>query len=214
MHPMPVNKPPGARTAAAAARGFTLIEIMIVLVIMSIVIAFAGPRVAGGLTGLGIRTAALKTAAMLRYARSKAVNSGSRYHVIFDGGSRRVIMRQGSAEDMPGRQSSSAAFDAGPPGLDEALPEGFDGVDAGAAPAETEMREYLLPDGVFFENVVIADIDSAGFGDDVVMMLTFYPSGMSPGAVVTIADERGRRFFIIVDTIAGGVRVNEEEDNV
>jgi len=210
---MPVNKPSGAHTAAAAAQGFTLIEIMIVLVIMSIVIAFAGPRVTGGLTGLGIRTAALQTAAMLRYARSKAVNSGSRYHVIFDNGSRRVIMRQGSPEEMHGRQSSAGDFDAGPAGLDEPLPEGFDGAAAGAAPSEPEMREYALPDGVFFENVVIADIDSAGFGDDVAMMLTFYPSGMSPGAVVTIADERGRRFFITVDTIAGSVRVHEEQDN-
>jgi len=45
---------------------------MIVLAIMGVVIAFVGPRVAGGLMGMNIRTAALQTAAMLRYARSEA----------------------------------------------------------------------------------------------------------------------------------------------
>jgi prepilin-type N-terminal cleavage/methylation domain-containing protein len=198
---------PGA--AALSARGFTLIELAIVLVVMGIVIAFAGPRIAGGLTGQGVRTAALQTAAMLRYARSKAVNTGCRYHVMFDGGGRRVIFLQGSLEDMAGRQSSGGGFADG----DGPLPDGLEGADAAAGPAEQEMREYLLPEGVFFENVAIADIESAGFGDEAVMLLTFYPSGMSPGAVVTIADERGRRFFITVDTIAGGVRVDQEQDN-
>ncbi len=207
------NKSCGPAAAALSSRGFTLIELAIVLVVMGIVIAFAGPRVVGGLTGQGVRTAALQTAAMLRYARSKAVNTGCRYHVMFDGGKRRVIFLQGSIEDTAGRQSSGGGFAAGTAGGDDPLQDGFAGADAGAAPAEGEKREYQLPDGVFFENVVIADIDSAGFGDDAVMMLTFYPSGMSPGAFVTIADERGRRFFITVDTIAGGVRVDQEQDN-
>jgi len=203
----------GSGTASLSARGFTLIEIMIVLVVMGIVIAFAGPRVAGGLMGQAVRTATLQTAAMLRYARSKAVNTGCRYHVIFDGGTRRVILLQGRPEDMSGRPASGGAFDAGLSGGDTPLPEGFDGADAGPDQTEAEMREYFLPDGVFFENVIIADIDSAGIGAHEVMMLTFYPSGMSPGALVTIADKRGRRFFISVDTIAGNVRVDEEQDD-
>ncbi len=90
-----------------AARGFTLIEFMIVFAIMGVVIAFVGPRVAGGLMGLNTRKAALQTAAMLRYAHSKAVNTGCRYHVIFDGVDRRVILLQAARED-----------NAGPPPLD------------------------------------------------------------------------------------------------
>jgi len=191
---------PGA--AALSARGFTLIEIMIVFAVMGIVIAFAGPRVAGGLMGMDTRTAVLKTAAMLRYARSKAVNTGCRYYMIFDGTARRVILRQGPCGDTYDRQSSDGAADP---------LAGGDGT-AGSGEAETEMKEYPLPDRVFFERVVIAGIDSAGTGADV-MMLTFYPSGMSHDAVVTIADERGRRFFISVAGIAGDVRVNEEQDD-
>ena len=61
--------------------------------------------------------------------------------------------------------------------------------------------------------MIIADVDSAGMGDEMIMMLTFYPSGISPGGVVTIADERGRQYFITIEAVSGSVRVNEESDD-
>jgi hypothetical protein len=78
---------------------------------------------------------------------------------------------------------------------------------------EMEKKEYPLPDGVFFENVTIADIDSEDMGDEMIMMLSFYPNGTSLGAVVTIADERERRYFITVSPLSGTVRVNEDSDD-
>jgi len=209
---MPKNSRICSSAPLPAARGFTLIELMIILVIMGVVVAFAGPRVAGGLMGLSTRTAALKTAAMLRYARSKALNTGCRYHVAFDGTNRKVVLLQGAREDMAGRQPMDPDYEPGlfsrnEPAVDDAVEFDAD------RPSETEVKTYPLPDRVFFENLAIADIDSAELDDQTVMMLTFFPSGISAGALLTIADERGRRFFITVDAISGSVRVNEEEDN-
>lgn len=199
-------------TGLVSARGFTMIELMIVLVVMGVVIAFVGPRVAGGLMGLHVRTAALQTAAMLRYARSKAVNTGCAYHVIFDGIKRRVILLQAVSEDRSGPQFPDMDIDAGWPAGDAQLPEDFDDVGA-VRQAEPEQKIYPLPDGVLFENMIIADVDSAVLGDEMVMMLTFYPNGTSPGGLLTIADARERRYFITVEAVSGSVRVNEESDD-
>ena len=182
------------------------------LVIIGVVIAFVGPRVTGGLMGLHVRTAALQTAAMLRYARSKAVNTGCAYHVIFDGIKRRVILLQAAPEDSASPQLPALDSDAGWFGGDALVPEDFDGAGA-AQQAELEQKHYPLPDGVFFDNVIIADVDSAGLGDEMIMMLTFYPNGTSLGGVVTIADERGRLYFITIESLSGSVRVNEESDD-
>jgi hypothetical protein len=185
---------------------------MIVLVIIGVVIAFVGPRVTGGLMGLHVRTAALQTAALLRYARSKAVNTGSAYYVIFDGIQRRVILLQAAPEDNSSPQLPALDIDAGLPGGDAALQEDLDAVGA-VQHTEPEQKDYPLPDGVLFENVIIADVDSASMGDEMIMMLTFSPSGISPGGVVTIADEHDRRYFITIEAVSGSVRVNEESDD-
>jgi type II secretory pathway pseudopilin PulG len=185
---------------------------MIVLAIMGVVIAFVGPRVAGGLTGMNIRTAALQTAAMLRYARSKAVNTGCAYHVIFDRAERQVILLQAASEEGSSPQPPGMDLGAGQPGLDMQIPDDFD-VAGAVQQAEPEQKHYPLPDGVFFENVIIADVDSADFGDEMVMMLTFYTNGTNLGSVVTIADERNRRYSITIEPVSGSVRVNEESDD-
>ncbi len=199
-------------TLPGSDRGFTLIELMIVLAIMGVVIAFVGPRVAGGLMGMNTRTAALQTAAMLRYARSKAVNTGCAYHVIFDRAERRVILLQASSEEVYTPQPPGMDIGAGRSGLDTRIPDDFD--DGGAVQqTEPEQKHYPLPDGVFFENVIIADVDSASLGEEMVMMLTFYTNGTNPGGVLTIADERDRRYFITIEPLSGSVRVHEESDD-
>ena len=197
----------------SSVRGFTLIELMIVFVIMGIVVSFVGPRVTGGLLGLTTRTAALKTAAMLRYARSKAVNSGCRYHVVFDGIERRVILLQARQDDEVVSSSFDADMDEGWFGRDDEVSEEEEDDFDRMRSVEQEKKISPLPDGVFFENVIIDDVYSEDLGDEMIMMLTFQPNGMSLGASITIADERERRYFITVEPVIGSVRVDEEEED-
>jgi general secretion pathway protein H len=62
---------PGKRT-----KGFTLIEMVVVLVLLGMVYALAGPYIGAGQTALGATAATRQLAAGLRKARSVAVADG------------------------------------------------------------------------------------------------------------------------------------------
>ena len=64
--------------------GFTLIELVVVLVILGFVGALITPAIFQSLANLRLRTAAKQLAATLRYARSQAVSSKSTQTVTLD----------------------------------------------------------------------------------------------------------------------------------
>lgn len=55
------------------ARGFTLLELLVVLGLAALVLALVLPRLGGGLEGLRVRTASRHVAALLRSARLEAI---------------------------------------------------------------------------------------------------------------------------------------------
>lgn len=65
------------------ARGFTFVEILIVLVIVSIVALLAIPVVSSE-GGMQVRSAANLIAADLEFAKNKAIGTGERFSVVFD----------------------------------------------------------------------------------------------------------------------------------
>ena len=64
-------------------RGFTLIEIMIVLALMAIAVLLAAPIMTSG-AGVQIRAATNMIAADLEYAKSMAISRGQNFSVVFD----------------------------------------------------------------------------------------------------------------------------------
>lgn len=54
-------------------RGFTLVELLVVLVIASLVLALVGTSISRSIGGAEMRTAARKLAASLRYTRTRAI---------------------------------------------------------------------------------------------------------------------------------------------
>ncbi len=70
--------------------GFTLIELLVVLVIISILSVLVVPRIGSQITRLNIKTAAKRTAAVLRYARSCAYSEKMVYTALFDPDNGRV----------------------------------------------------------------------------------------------------------------------------
>jgi general secretion pathway protein H len=58
---------------ARCAKGFTLIEIIVVLALAGLLLALVPPRLSGALAAAEIRSAARELASALRYARSRAV---------------------------------------------------------------------------------------------------------------------------------------------
>lgn len=63
--------------AGSEARGFTLMELLVVLVIAGLAVSLVGPGFQRLLPGLGLEAEARSLAAMLRHARSQAILSGA-----------------------------------------------------------------------------------------------------------------------------------------
>ncbi|HUT85120.1 MAG TPA: prepilin-type N-terminal cleavage/methylation domain-containing protein, partial [Thermodesulfobacteriota bacterium] len=74
------------------SKGFTLIELIIVLVIVSIMAAMVSPTISRSLASLQLKTAARKVAAALRYARTQAIAQAEDYQAVFSFDERQVTI--------------------------------------------------------------------------------------------------------------------------
>ncbi len=75
-------------------RGFTLLELVIVLVLTGLSIALVTPSFSRISAGLELRSAAKKIAAVLRYCRTEAVQKGSVLQVSFDPERREIRIQE------------------------------------------------------------------------------------------------------------------------
>ena len=143
--------------------GFTLLELMIVLVILVVVTAFAWPRITGQMQLIGPREAALQLRADLAEARELAVRSGEAWTIRIERGTGSYEIgpvaefREREALSSPradGGRSSDAEMLIGR-AVKPAI-ERDDGLRSGlAAPAVLTSIELLeLPVGMVFEDGV------------------------------------------------------------
>lgn len=178
-----------------AIRGFTFIELMIVLAVMSLLLAFAAPRMAGHLAGLTLSTAAKRTASSLRYARSQALATGIPHAAIFDCERRQLIVTAVPRQHEP------------------TLPEGSVVPEEPIEPPQRrEIKIYKLPEEVRFDTIDIGDSRCNEPHGDSICQMVFYADGTSHGGTVTIMDERDRRYEIEVEVITGSVHLAEDRE--
>lgn len=182
-----------------AGRGFTMIELMIVLVIMSFVLALAGPMVTRGLSGLTLKTAAKKVAAALRYARSQAVNRAQPYSVIFDQEHGRLVIR-GIPRPIPLPDQAAQ----------EAEPEEIAADAAEAAAQQPEIKIVAFPEGITLKKITVGGSEITGAKDELAQ-LVFYPDGTSQGGELVLADSRDRQYQVNVAFLTGVVTIEELE---
>jgi type II secretion system protein H len=71
-------------------KGFSLIELMVVLILLGISIALVTPSLSRFSRTVELKGAAKKISGILRYCRSEAVNKGQVYQVLFDSSVREV----------------------------------------------------------------------------------------------------------------------------
>ncbi|MBN1830325.1 MAG: GspH/FimT family pseudopilin [Deltaproteobacteria bacterium] len=163
------------------AGGYSLFELLVVLIIIGMAAALVTPRITGTLSSTNLKTAVKKIAAVLRYARSQAVAEERVVTVRFD------------------LDARSVSFDASKDANSAA------GEDAAGEKKSARVKEYVLPDKIVIEKVRIGEdaIDSG------MATITFFPAGTSTGGTLVIADDRERRFQISVDFITGSVVIAE-----
>ena len=64
------------RFPSGRAPGFTLLEVLVVLVIIAMATTFAAMALGGGLDGMRLRSSSKEIAAQLRYTRTRAIATG------------------------------------------------------------------------------------------------------------------------------------------
>jgi len=175
------------------SRGFTLLELMVVLFIIGLMTALVTPRLIGSLTKLNLKTSAQKISSSLRYARSQAVSQQIIYHAVFD------FEKNGLFIEAEKPQDDEDAY----------LKAELESAETDSTKAgENRTEFYLLPEDVKIEKAVTAndEIDSGLFD------IVFYPTGNSSGGSVILVDEKERRFQISVDFITGIVSLTEPDE--
>ena len=179
-------------------KGFTLIELTIVLIIMSFLFAVAGPRIAKSLSGLSLTTSTKKVAAALRYARSQAVNKSQAYSVIIDRAHAQVVIRgMPKPVTQPPDEAAQEEF-----ATEEAAAEDFKGV-------VNEVKLVPVAEGVSFREISIGGQEFTGGKEELPQMI-FFPDGTSQGGEIVLANNREQAFTVGVDFLTGVVTIAEK----
>lgn len=181
-------------------KGFTFIELIIVMVIMAFLFAMVGPRVARDFGRLGLVSSAKQVAATMRYARSQAVNTSARHNVIFDTGNNRVIVVR-SQEITPEKLMS---LDLSGIGDVNGLPEGL---------KPPEPKIYSLPEGIGFYEIKIGEQKFFCVNETHILQMPFYPNGTSAGGTVVLIDSNESKMTVSVDYITGGISIVDDDED-
>ena len=167
---------------APAIRGFTLLELLVVLVLVSLMTALVAPRLAGTLASTSARTSVKRIAAALRYARNHAASEKAVYVAAFHRESSRVAVGK-----LPEFTEERAASSSGELLL-------------------IDPKVFSLANGIRIEEIAKA----SGETDDAdPARIVFYPNGASSGGKVIVADEKDRQSALSVDVIMGTVRLED-----
>jgi len=164
------------------AEGFTLIELIIVLVILSVMTTLVVPRLTQSLSRMNVESTARRVASALRLARSLAISEKVPYGAVFDmnADTLTVVSYQMTVkeEDSPESEANHRV----PP------------------------RVYILTDGVHLKEGVTSNGETVTTG---VFRMAFFPGGGSSGGEVVLGDNEDRSFSVTVDRIVGSVNINE-----
>ena len=186
--------------------GFTLLEILLVVVIIAIASAVAVPTFARSFRGAKLRASVRTVMMMHRHAQSKAV-LGQRYMaLLFD-------ERKGTlelAEQPEAGEQKDVLFGnvgggggAAAPGPEAAAGATEDDPGA-AAPAPQSMLVRSLEEGV-----KIVSFEGGRAFDDI-YYVSYFPNGMCDAYEIELGDDENRTAKIKVDAVTGKAKVERE----
>jgi len=184
---------------ANRSAGFTLVEVILVVVIMAIIAGISTPFFAGATRGAKLKTAGRSISQAARYARFKAISSQQEMRLVINPDTMELIV---GPVGKSNNQESDGKVD-----LDILDRLGYldDGNEDITTVVKTEVRR-VLPAGLSisdFENKSAKD-DTA-FGE--LMVVRFYPNGQSESFEMTLTEKDKARIAIENDPITSKVSV-------
>ncbi len=174
--------------------GFTLLELIVVLVIISLMSALVVPRLVGPMSNLDLKTASQKISASLRYARSQAASEKTTYAALFDFDNNRLVIINPAPAKGEGSMNNQEA-------IEKMLEEQQDQ----EKNRPGGLKTYKLPDGV----KLAKGVSKEGDVNSGIFPVFFFPGGGSSGGEITLANEQGRLYKVTVDFITGTVQLSE-----
>ncbi len=203
---------PGKTPTGRRRRGFTLMEIMLVLALIVVVFAMTVPAWRGPMENHRLRKSGDTIRIVWAKARIRAMETGRIQCFRFQIDGNRCAFEPWIADDDAIESSGVRAmgFDAQGPGQipiavgrsdEEELPEGiFFLADA----AVSDRRAWLIQQTMAANEVATGAMDV-----QLSQPILFYPDGTSSSAQVALGNTRGRRVTISLRGITGVARVGE-----
>ena len=187
--------------------GFSMIELMLVVLIIMIVSVIAVPQFVKSYRGAKLRTSARTVVMSHRHARSMAVLGQKQIAILYDTLKSQVEVVSvgaggGAAEEqskfLDSREQRTVAT------LDEERPEGPPPEDL--PPINTELIRALETD----VKIVRFVSEKKGQTHDGIYWVNYYPNGMCDPYEMELEDSHDKRVSVKVDPLSGKVAVEYE----
>jgi len=177
------------RAIPGVERGFTLFELLIVLVIIGLMSAVIVPALGHSIENSELRAATRDVASIFRFARSRAVSEKSPYVAIYSEEERRLVLFSEALLDLYSQQRDKEYELQPRPACIYEFPRGIRlqrvAEEGGAEEGRTDLEE-----------------------ESGLEIIRFFPTGASSGGIYAILAPGGRQAMISVDAITGIVDIS------
>ena len=164
--------------SAGNRQGFSLLELTIVLIIISLSAALVSPYLTRFSTNLEVKTSAQRVSGILRYCRNEAVQKGKTQQIIFDAAAREIRLEPVIDPDEEGKEGEKKE-------------------------EKTPGKKYTLPEGIQIHDL---KIPPAQFSSEL-PAIEFYPNGGSNGGSFLLERENQKGYRIKVNFLTGMVEI-------